>query len=301
MTEQTEQLAKEKRLVVEVDKRLPADLFSHRPLQSLRQIPREFWGAAGRIYLLIPRLMDTSGLRNCGLRQGSSGLFIKPDSVIDFEKVDPYLPFVAKKNIVPRFGDLIPQSSWGSSLANLLTSSSWNKLRQLAFEATGFRCEICGGSEKLECHEDWEYYEPNGTVQFEKGQTAAGVQKLRRLMPLCNDCHETYHLGFANIQGRLQIRLQRISAYNRFNESETKRYYQFVGDRWKRRNEYAWALDLSLVKDADLIVQSAWAADGILLSRKDSCTWILGAPWRFAKDASPRVAISTDVGYYHQE
>jgi hypothetical protein len=55
-------------------------------------------------------------------------------------------------------GDLIPETAWGSSLANLLAPASWAALRNAAIEMNHRVCELCGTQiDALKAHEVWEY------------------------------------------------------------------------------------------------------------------------------------------------
>jgi len=157
----------------------------------------------------------------------------------------------------------------------------------------------------MECHEEWEYHEPNGVEKVPEGFRAIGVQRLVRLIPLCDDCHETYHLGFANVSGRLESRLSRIAGFNRFGVGEISRYYKFIGDRWTRRNRHMWALDVSVMSGKSLVVKPSWVSDGQTLTAKagtdnESNTMLLGAKWRYAKDKTDRPETPADSVYFQQ-
>jgi len=79
--------------------------------------------------------------------------------------------------------EMVPQSSWGISLRNCIPRSRWDKLRKEVHQKNGMKCEICGSSEKLNCHEHWEFDETTNT------------QKLTGLGTLCNMCHHVAHFG----------------------------------------------------------------------------------------------------------
>jgi len=140
---------------------------------------------------------------------------------------------------------MIPGSSWGGSLANLLLGSSWQAIRTKYVESTGDKCKICGypshDGKSVDCHEIWEYYVPK-----QGGRT--GIQKLVDILPVCKSCHEMFHLGKANADGRLNKVLNRLSWANRWNTHQIKEYYNYLGHKWLQRNEYMWMLDLSNLK-----------------------------------------------------
>lgn len=292
-----------KKLGVRVDESTPAGLFMPRRIETISQIADIFWNQSGRIYLRATNDDTVQSLVSGGAHFDRHGVYIKKDSAaVNFGVLDAFLPFVARKEIRPILGDMIPSSSWGSSLCNMLTKASWDGIRGNVFSSAGNRCEICGSTRDLECHELWEYHEPiNSNVPA--GMTAFGVQKLIRLMSLCDDCHETYHLGFANSRGRLDIALNRIGAINRWSGEEVADYYHFIGSRWARRNNYGWVLDVSILRQEILVVKSNWVLneDGFLLATTpsgDSVTMLLGARWKYARDLQVRDAVSPDIAYF---
>jgi len=78
----------------------------------------------------------------------------------------------------------IPQGNWGISLAHVLPSPVWDKLRREVYDRAKRQCEVCGNtSKRLHCHEEWSYDERKKT------------QKLVRLRCLCELCHDVKHWG----------------------------------------------------------------------------------------------------------
>lgn len=177
-----------------------------------------------------------------------------------------------------------------------MTRSSWDELRRRTFLKTGFRCETCGTDRNLECHELWEYHEP--LPQY-LARNASGVQRLVRLIALCADCHETHHLGLAEQRGRGPIAYGRISAYNRWTADHLDQYRDFLIARYERRCQCFWAIDISCLAGAPLIVSKKWQLedDGFLSATTKtgpSQTLILGSGWSregvFYPPASPLAA-----------
>lgn len=79
---------------------------------------------------------------------------------------------------------LIPEGSWGKSLANLLPPSIWYRLRHEVYKRYNNVCGICLSSDKrLHCHEVWEF-EPKKKFQI-----------LRGFISICEDCHSIIHWG----------------------------------------------------------------------------------------------------------
>src|ERR1019366_969415 len=256
--------------------------FNPRRIASTSEVNSLFWNN-DRLSLLVSDPSVLPRLSAGGAETGTKRAYIRRGAEIDFAALNDCLPFVAQQTIVPILGYLIPQTSWGSSLANLLTKGCWDKLRERTFGLTGFRCEICGSNRNLECHELWEYHEPLP----DGAKHACGVQRLIRLIGLCSACHETHHLGLAQMRGRFEFVRERVTAYNRWSEKEFDQYFEFLIDRYERRSNCAWVLDVSSVADTLLVIQGKWKLQesGFLCCTTHtgpSETMILGARWQQA-------------------
>lgn len=192
-------------------------------------------------------------------------------------------------------GDLIPSSSWGSSLANLLTPKSWNELRQTVINRNQGVCEYCGDhvGKSLEVHEDWRYEMP--TEVAEPGSEAFGRQTLAGFVGVCKACHACFHLGLANVKGHLAETLHRLTQINGWSDDQTDRYVSDVYERHEHLSTVNWYLDLryaaSLV--SGVIVSSSWVRqeeDPRVLMRDNqrgyglSIAVITGCPWRYPKE-----------------
>lgn len=270
------------KFILWLDRNLPLNLFAPRRINSTAEVDGRFF-PDGRIPLLLSGTAELSArFLSSGAVRDKHGAFVRQGAPIDFAVLNDVLPFAARQTIVPVLGDLIPATSWGSTLANLLTEQSWDGLRQRAFFKTGFRCDTCGTAQNLECHELWEYHEP---LPEYVAKQACGVQRLVRLMALCADCHETHHLGLAKIRGRGERASDRIRAYNRWTTAELKHYRGLLDERYIRRCACCWVLDVSSVAPAPLVVRNKWQLqdNGFLSATTEtgpSETMILGSAWR---------------------
>lgn len=201
-------------------------------------------------------------------------------------------------------GDLIPETSWGASLYNLLTSTSWNGLRLPLLERNHYTCECCGIQRKtLEAHEIWECHFPDQDEIDqcrENNWLVMGVQKLVRLISVCEDCHLCFHLGYANSIGKLDQTLDRLRALNKWTNQQIIDYEQLVFERWNQANEFHWQLDFSNVQHplGGLVINSQWKIhpDSVnFLTRinkfgDENLTVLLNTPWRFSKESDWRKA-----------
>ena len=97
----------------------------------------------------------------------------------------------------------------------------------------------------LECHESWSY------------DPSTRRQSLRGLRALCFLCHETQHLGRANVAGRLDRVFDRLCRANRLHAHERRGYRDEIFDRWERRSACEWELDLSIASGSELWLKSS--------------------------------------------
>lgn len=139
-------------------------------------------------------------------------------------------------------GDLIPQSSWGASLANLLLGSHWQTFRERAIARAEHRCELCDATDakqSLEAHEMWSYQLPTSmsTKKF-------GIQKLDDVIAVCKQCHLCFHLGYAQVRGMEDVALRRLKALNKWSDAQLDAYQGAVWTRWQTFSNFSWALDL---------------------------------------------------------
>ncbi|WP_143016723.1 hypothetical protein [Paraburkholderia phenazinium] len=264
-----------------------------RGICTISELSKVLFDSRNRLFLLKQQEARQCANAAAGVLVEEDGVFLFGESGADLPPIEDFLPYAAKRSVRPFLADSIPETSWGSSLSNLLTWPCWNRLRQSAFVATGHRCLLCGAGEKLDCHEIWKYYEPSEHGQLHRG-ALCGVQRLVKLIPVCPDCHETFHLGLARIRGRLDITLERIAALYRLSDDERDAYLAMVKEDWYRRNEFSWALDVSAVGASLLEIKPEWKLhpDGSLSAKQKygtSHTFVLGAPWRRKGDREERL------------
>jgi hypothetical protein len=91
---------------------------------------------------------------------------------------------------------MIPRTSWGQSGYRKFNRSSWNDIRDAALRRCQNRCAICRSTDRLACHEEWEF------------DDAEHVQRLVAFVVLCNLCHHVNHAGRAEMladEGRLNF------------------------------------------------------------------------------------------------
>lgn len=136
--------------------------------------------------------------------------------------------------------ELVPQTCWYSNVRSEVPKSTWDIIKKDSSLKAKNRCEICNGKGPkwpVECHEVWNY--------DSKSQT----QKLVRMISLCPSCHEVKHMGFANINGRLEQAKQHLAKINNWSSDQTDKYVALAFRLWEIRSNYEWSLDLSYLKE----------------------------------------------------
>jgi len=148
------------------------------------------------------------------------------------------------------FVDLIPRTCWFTNVRSCVAQRDWERLRRVIVDRADSKCEVCGATRDasikrwLEVHERWAYDETTST------------QTLKRLICLCTDCHQTTHMGFAQVQGRGEKALKHLMKVTGHNRRDAEERVQIAFAVWNNRNRTAWTLDLSMLKDAGIEIKT---------------------------------------------
>jgi len=129
--------------------------------------------------------------------------------------------------------ELIPQTSHFKNLRSELTSTKWDLLRKDSYKQANYCCEICSGKGRkwpVECHEIWLYEN--------------GIQTLTGLISLCPSCHETVHMGLAQIRGRDGIAKKHMMKINEWSEAQVDAHVDDAFRIWQERSRIPWVLDI---------------------------------------------------------
>ena len=138
--------------------------------------------------------------------------------------------------------ELVPSTSWFRNLRMLVSRSQWDTVRKKVYADYDHRCGICRAEERLNCHEIWEY------------DDRMHVQKLVGLIALCNMCHHVKHMGHANIlasEGKLDLEevVKHFIKVNGCRRARFEKHKQQAFDRWRKRSEHEWTVDLGAFAD----------------------------------------------------
>lgn len=221
-------------------------MLSERSISSAAQIPvpDPNWVSRGVSLLRVNDLGDRDVLHQAGAMKGRYGWWVRRSDPFPFDMLEQHLPRMARRSIVPEIVDLIPASAWFASLANMLTSSAWARLRDPVIARDG-GCQECGARSGLEAHESWSY------------DAALRRQMLSGIRCLCFKCHETQHLGRANVNGKFDVVFDRLCRMNRLRPEERHSFQTAIFERWKERSLVEWELDLSIDDDLMLEMKSS--------------------------------------------
>lgn len=212
------------------------------------------WPPQGGIGLILP-LHYFKNLPEEGAEGPDNfGRYHVARSEIVKDEWQPFAPFVAKRHFVPFHVDMIPSTSWGASLANLLEHHSWKMLRREVFQRAGRVCEICGQADgPIECHELWKFDDEK------RDGSGWHRQTLQKMMCLCHDCHEMFHPGLAQINGREKECADRRRAVNAWTKKDHDVATAQMMKKFDQRSQKRWALDLSMLpQNVPLQLKTGW-------------------------------------------
>jgi hypothetical protein len=137
--------------------------------------------------------------------------------------------------------ELIPTPCWGRNLRSVLPDSRWTKISRDVREAAGGKCEICGGTNRIQCDEHWTY------------DDRRHVQGLVALRAVCQTCHNVMNLGRTSIIARqmadryptlmadVTAHFMKVNGVDRsfFDQHKTAAFTQ-----WSERSAHKdWAVD----------------------------------------------------------
>ena len=158
------------------------------------------------------------------------------------------------------FVDLIPSTCWFSNVRHCIHPTDWDRVRNHIYERTQYICECCGvntkidTNSKLEAHERWDYDEVNK------------VQKLTRIVSLCSNCHQSTHIGMAGINGKRKEAESHLKQVRNFTNDQVNIHITDAFDLWRKRNQYAWKLDITLITNNGIKIKN----DGFGQAPQDS-------------------------------
>ena len=137
--------------------------------------------------------------------------------------------------------ELVPKTCWSESLRNSMRRKRWDKFRKQVIEQAGGKCQLCGSTDKLHCHEIWNYSDK------------ARIQRLIGFQTVCNMCHFAKHIGLAqrlSTQGYLDFDavVNHFLKVNKVKNSVFEEHLLQASRLWKKRSKCKWKTDLGEFK-----------------------------------------------------
>jgi len=136
--------------------------------------------------------------------------------------------------------ELVPSTTWYNNVRSLVSQTEWDTLRHNCYANAGYRCEICGVSGRLECHEIWEFNNDTKT------------QRLAGLIALCKNCHRVKHPGLAKMKGESSLVINHLMKINKITESQAIEYIEKSFEIWRERSKIDWHIDFSILNKETL-------------------------------------------------
>lgn len=148
--------------------------------------------------------------------------------------------------------ELIPESTWGKSLAQLLPREVWDDLRREVYDAFNHTCAVCGTTDKqLHCHEIWKFDDKKH------------IQYLVGFKCLCVDCHDVKHWGRTVAEahkngnsGRLVYLTKHFCKVNNCNEKVFMLHKVEIGDISQMRNRHRYTVNFGKFRPD--LVEAIW-------------------------------------------
>ena len=141
------------------------------------------------------------------------------------------------------FVDLVPRSCWFTNVRSA-APADWPRIRAMCLPRAGFACEVCGSKQRLELHERWHF------------DNATRVQTLRRLIVLCHACHQSTHMGLAEVRGYGDEAAEHLARINGWRTAgEARRHIDAAFALWEERSRCDWKLDLSMLERAGIALE----------------------------------------------
>ncbi|WP_185893245.1 hypothetical protein [Streptomyces sp. WAC08241] len=128
----------------------------------------------------------------------------------------------------------------------------------------------------LEAHERWVY------------DDVARVQRLKRLICLCTDCHTVTHYGYAQVRGLESKAFAHLTKVTKMDGITARRHVDAAFATWRRRSQVSWKLDLSILTDAGIAIRRPPSAE----KRPDIAAATLAAE----RDLLRPTPVSADAG-----
>lgn len=130
--------------------------------------------------------------------------------------------------------ELVPQTSFYKNARSILSKTKWENICRKVRAKANNVCQICGGhsnGRSLDCHEVWSFDEENH------------IQKLVKIIALCERCHEVKHIGLAEVKGNLERAKKHFMTINNISKKEADKLIAEAFNIWNERSQHNWKID----------------------------------------------------------
>lgn len=130
--------------------------------------------------------------------------------------------------------ELVPSTAWENNLRKILPRSVWQELRKEIIKKAKNKCQICGATGKMDCHEVWKYDDKNH------------IQELVNLQAICSMCHMVKHFGFSTL--RLHMPQEKlVKHFMQVNKCSRKDFIKHLSQetqKFNERSQYEWQISI---------------------------------------------------------
>lgn len=205
---------------------------------------KNLWSVDGNRYLMARRFFDR--WQNIKV---INGIYILGDSFPGEDR-----SFGGRQLFV----DMIPRGSWFKNARSATNEDDWGNVRRLVYARAHDRCECCtrkrgsvpnfstGEPLSLDAHERWDFVS-DGTNH---------TQRLRRIIALCDDCHDVTHWGFNAKNGYEAQAVAHYAWVQNLTFAEVDKAVNLAYARNEYRSQYRWDIDVGVLKQAGVTVLS---------------------------------------------
>ncbi len=131
--------------------------------------------------------------------------------------------------------ELVPKTSWCSSIRALVGDTTWDRIRRQVWRRADYRCEVCGGGgpeHPVECHEVWRY------------DDRTRVQTLVEMTALCPDCYQVKLLGLASARAKSAQARAHLARVNGWTLARVDAHIAEAFRLWAQRSHEPWIVNL---------------------------------------------------------
>lgn len=143
--------------------------------------------------------------------------------------------------------ECLPQALWGKNIRSELGQDEWDIIRKKVYKKYNHKCSICGKKAKMNAHEVWKL-----RINSNK---SIGEQVLVNIISVCDDCHDTIHIGRTLAIGTPYNKV--LTYYSKINNIDLDKATSdliYMDEKLDKLNKIRyWSIDLSLLKNDEYL------------------------------------------------